>query len=364
MDYPSWRKRSFASCCLILALLLSSNLPAQQMHRWVDEDGQIHFSQTPPPDQASTESEIVSYGDKDRRGVDRECCEELREFSQTMLIYMRRGLSDSALRETFPPSEYPAVNEVINFVGPASLSPSTPQAIGARALSACLNRAFQACRVQQPTGGRSSSGNVVASSGSGVVIGPNLVLTNQHVVSGCQHIKLTDMQVPGRKIGGDSGADLALVSTDLQQSEFVFFSPGSTARLGQDVVVAGFPFGDLLGSLNVTTGSVSADSGPRNNRSLFQVSAPVQPGNSGGPVLDSNGHLLGLVVSRLADLPTLERYGSLPQNINFAISPFAIKRFLRAHDVPFQEASGGANQSTEAIASLARKHTVRIFCDR
>lgn len=364
MSDSGWRKKPIASCFFILALLLSSNLPAQQMHRWVDEDGQVHFSQTPPPDQGSTESEIVSYGQEDGRGVDRECCHELRGFSETMLVYMRRGLSDSALRETFPPSEYPAVNEVINFVGPASLSASSPQAIGARVLSACLNRAFQACRVQQPTGGRASSGNVIASSGSGVVVAPNLVLTNDHVVSGCQQIKLTDQQVAGRKIGGDSATDLALISTDLQQSEFVLFAPGSTARLGQDVVVAGFPFGDVLGSLNVTTGSVSADSGPRNNRSLFQVSAPVQPGNSGGPVLDSNGHLLGLVVSRMADLPTLEQYGSLPQNINFAISPFAIKRFLRAHDVSFQEASGGASQSTEAIASLARKHTVRIFCER
>ncbi len=76
----------------------------------------------------------------------------------------------------------------------------------------------------------------------------------------------------------------------------------------------------LSSDLNVTTGVVSALAGPGNNRRLIQITAPIQPGNSGGPVLDQSGHVVGVVVARLDALKLVQRTGRLPQNVNFAIS--------------------------------------------
>ena len=78
----------------------------------------------------------------------------------------------------------------------------------------------------------------------------------------------------------------------------------------QLIVVACFPLHGLLTSdINVTTGTISALAGPGDDRRIFQITAPVQPGNSGGPVLDASGHVVGVVVARLDALKMARRKG-------------------------------------------------------
>jgi S1-C subfamily serine protease len=131
------------------------------------------------------------------------------------------------------------------------------------------------------------------------------------------------------------------------------------------VVVVGFPpWGLLAASPNVTTGTVSALAGPGNDSRLLQISAPVQPGNSGGPLLDEGGHVIGVVVSKLDALKVAEITGDLPQNVNFAISGAVVRAFLEGQGVAYTTAGSTKPLSTAEIAEAARGFTVVVECWR
>ena len=104
---------------------------------------------------------------------------------------------------------------------------------------------------------------------------------------------------------------------------------GRTARLGQQVHALGFPYYSIAGtSLHLTSGNVSALAGIDDDRRFFSFTAPVQPGNSGGPLLDANGAVMGLVVARLSEDYIVETTGSVPQNINYALREAELADFL------------------------------------
>jgi hypothetical protein len=128
-------------------------------------------------------------------------------------------------------------------------------------------------------------------------------------------------------------------------------------------MVAGFPLSNLLSSdLNVTTGTVSALAGLGNNRHQIQITAEVQPGNSGGPVLDQYGHVVGVVVARLDAIKLARRTGRLPQNVNFAISEGTARAFLDANNVPYEVEPSISVMPPADIAAKAREFTVRVEC--
>lgn len=113
----------------------------------------------------------------------------------------------------------------------------------------------------------------------------------------------------------------------------------------------GFPYsGVLSGSVNFTSGNISSLSGIRNDTRYLQFTPPVQPGNSGGPLVDGEGHVLGVVTGRLADIEVLKASGPLPQNVNFAIRGELAKSFLKANNVEPKVAQGGHDLKTEDIA--------------
>ncbi len=95
---------------------------------------------------------------------------------------------------------------------------------------------------------------------------------------------------------------------------------------------------------------------------MIQISAPVQPGNSGGPVLDGSGNVIGVVVARLDALKLVQRTGRLPQNVNFAASGTTARAFLDAHDVPYKTARSNKKLPTVDIAAEAKAYTVLVEC--
>jgi S1-C subfamily serine protease len=132
---------------------------------------------------------------------------------------------------------------------------------------------------------------------------------------------------------------------------------------GTTTIVSGFPLTGLVASsMSVTAGTVSATAGPRDDSRLFQISAPVQPGNSGGPVLDAEGHVTGIVTSALNGTLLALIAGITPQNVNFAIKSVIVRNFLAAQDVDIAHASGGRERSTVEVGAQARRFTVRIEC--
>ena len=126
-------------------------------------------------------------------------------------------------------------------------------------------------------------------------------------------------------------------------------------RSGDSVVAIGFPYHGLLTSdFTVTTGIVESLSGIRNDSRFLQISAPVQPGNSGGPLFDTSGQIVGVVSGKLDALRIRPATGNIPENINFAIKTGALRDFLDNSVVPYQTAESKADLKTTEIAGNAR----------
>ena len=139
-------------------------------------------------------------------------------------------------------------------------------------------------------------------SGSGVVIGARgEILTNAHVIRNCGPITVRSASgdsAPALLVERDEKNDLAVVRRTVPLSAVAVFRDGGPVRAGDAVVALGYPLSGLLAkSANLTVGNVSALAGLRDDSRYLQISAPVQPGNSGGPLLDASGHLVGIVTS-------------------------------------------------------------------
>ena len=139
---------------------------------------------------------------------------------------------------------------------------------------------------------------------------------------------------------------------------------GPPIRVGEQAITYGFPLrGILAAEGNLTTGHVTALRGLKDDPNYMQISTPIQPGNSGGALLDISGNVIGVVRSSLDDLALLRATGSVPQNVNFAVELDALKRFLANSNIsPIEEPSTAERPMTE-IGSRAQLFTHVIECD-
>src|SRR4030095_5368864 len=111
-------------------------------------------------------------------------------------------------------------------------------------------------------------------------------------------------------------------------------------------------------------GVISASAGLQGDRSQFQVTAPIQPGNSGGPVYDASGNVTAFVVRKLNDLAALRLIGQLPQNVNFAIRGSEAQEFLRAAGVPPRITISAEELKPADIGERGARVAVLIDCRR
>ena len=205
--------------------------------------------------------------------------------------------------------------------------------------------------------------------GSGVVVtSDGHVLTNKHVVRACTRIKLrteTSVLVDAKILALDDSDDLAILEADWTPSAVASFRSGPAIRPGDDVVVVGFPLSGLLADqVNVTTGSVSALAGLHNDNHLLQMSAPVQPGSSGGPLFDLSGNVIGIVVTKLNARLVAEETGDFPQNVNFAIKHGVARRFLELKGLGLRTAQSTGTRSKADVGEVGRAVTVLVECHR
>lgn len=214
-------------------------------------------------------------------------------------------------------------------------------------------------------GASSPPGAALMSSGSGfIVTGAGHVVTNAHVVDNCKTItgRVGSVDHPLKVQVVDETNDLALLTLPAGSYAAARLRQPGTPRLGERVTVIGFPLQDqLASSTNVTTGNISALAGLRNDISHFQLTAPIQPGNSGGPVVDEQGALIGVVVSKISDR-AMAREGLVAQNVNFAIKGSVAALFLDTHGVAYKAAETRPTPSSTALAEEAAAYTVRIVC--
>lgn len=194
----------------------------------------------------------------------------------------------------------------------------------------------------------------------------NLV-TNAHVVKDCKAVvvKLNDSKPPhtARIVATDTNNDLALLAVeDAQGSKFASLRSG--VRLGESIAVFGYPHADILASSgNFTIGNVTALSGLADDSRYYQISAPVQQGNSGAPLLDTYGNAVGVVAAKLNVLRVALASGDFPQNINFAIKTNMLGTFLESNQIAIQQgATTGAKLDPADLADAAKAMAGFVAC--
>jgi len=204
----------------------------------------------------------------------------------------------------------------------------------------------------------------VVGTGSGFAVSENAVVTNEHVIDGCRAVTITRgvEEYAAIAVKSDRRADLAVLFTEDTVSPILTLRD-SDAELGEDVVAFGFPYSLYLSSTpKVSVGIISATAGIRDNTSEYQISAPLQPGNSGGPLVGTDGTVVGVSVAMLDSNAIHERTGTLPQNVNFAVKGSVLRVFLDAYGVKFSAVPAKPSMDRRKLAKQVTSALFAIQC--
>ncbi len=215
----------------------------------------------------------------------------------------------------------------------------------------------------------SSTSGALSKQGTGtafVVAKTGQAISNHHVVDACKEVRVAGRDGVAKLMISDIVNDLALLQIPgVINAMAPINSEPTKLRQGEDIVVFGFPLNSLLSSGgNLTPGVVSAMTGLGNNTNQIQITAPIQPGSSGSPVLNKKGEVVGVVSMKLSDSKMAKVTGQVGQAVNFAVSGQTLKTFLDTHNIEYR--SGGTfsfgNKSTADLADEARKWTLVVEC--
>jgi hypothetical protein len=201
------------------------------------------------------------------------------------------------------------------------------------------------------------------SSGTGFFINEDgWLITNAHVLEGCGVLSVArggtiiDQRV-------DRLNDLAALRVAPTDPVAALRLRQKPLRLGEDVVAMGFPLAGMLSdSLKTTTGNVNSLIGIGNDTRYIQISTPIQPGNSGGPLVDESGALVGVTTATLAR-GVGDRGDFVAQNVNFAIRANVVELFLQSHGIAYQPADAELEPlRTPDLADLVGPSVVQVLC--
>lgn len=204
------------------------------------------------------------------------------------------------------------------------------------------------------------------SSGTGFYISQDTIITNFHVVDGCveMHIHKNGAEQGSARVTAVSQSDdLAALRADLPSKAFLKLRVGAPIKPAEAVLVFGYPLAGALSSTgNTTLGNVTALTGLKDDSRYIQISASVQPGNSGGPAVDESGRLMGVVVSKLNAMAVAAITGDIPQNVNFAIKVSTLANFLEAHNIVYEGDSNSHELSNTQRAERTEASSTQLEC--
>jgi S1-C subfamily serine protease len=345
--------RPLVLAALVLAVAALAMPASAAIYKWVDDQGNTQFSQTPPPaKQGKKASKVKIPGVKDDADtfqlppdVLADYCTNLRNLAAKIADKMLSGASaNSALTRSHSDEGELLAKQLIGYVYGFKNSEATAQQISGLVQKQCMNGAYTAhvenyLERKYPDGipesmrKPSESTKTTGKSGTAWPVSYGFVVTNNHVVSGSKTLTLIrsdGTRINARAVGRDEDNDLALLTVDDPRT----LPPplplrASSANLGSAVFTIGFPHPDLMGhSPKVTEGIASAQTGLHDDDRYYQISVPVQAGNSGGPLIDMEGRVIGVVTGKLNALAVFQQSGSLPENVNYAIKSKLITDLL------------------------------------
>jgi len=203
-----------------------------------------------------------------------------------------------------------------------------------------------------------------AASGTGfAVTSDGYVVTNNHVIKGCTSVEIyyKGKAIQASVVNIDPIIDLALIKGNFTPEKFYYLSP-KNAKLRMTVDVIGYGFGKKISSyVKVTRGIISSVVGIQNDSSRFQIDAALQPGNSGGPIIDSNGNVVGVAVEKISIDWAKENLSALPENIGFGIKSSAVINFLDGNNIKYSTPDN-KTKSFEDIGELIDGGTYYLSC--
>ena len=257
--------------------------------------------------------------------------------------------------------EFPGAKEALVTIEP---SMSSAQIAEAQRLA----REFKVGTPQLPDTGTSptSPNSEPVATGTGFFItADGYLVTNAHVVKGSSKFRIVTAtgMIDASVVQIDQSNDLALLKA---KGVFAPLSISSSrgVRLGSTVATIGFPNTGMQGfNPKLSKGEIAAMSGIRDDARYFQISLPVQPGNSGGPLVDEHGNVVGVVSAKLSAKAALDATGQLPENVNYAVKSSFVLGFLES--VP--AATAGMKESNtkdikfEDMVSSTQLSTVLIL---
>ena len=206
--------------------------------------------------------------------------------------------------------------------------------------------------------------------GTGFIVQQNgYILTNYHVIKNATRITVT---VPGRQetsarvVTVDQEKDLALLQISLRNLPALPIASSETVQVLDTITVLGYPLPTELGTaLSASDGKVNAIRDGRNGGTqLFQIDANVNPGNSGGPLLNNHGEVVGIIVAKINSLQYAKENGAIPERINFAIPINEAQELLRKVIPNFTPSSRQQVLTDQQVFLSAKSSTVLIVADQ
>lgn len=219
---------------------------------------------------------------------------------------------------------------------------------------------------QAPAAAGDGKPRLVATGSGFYVSGDGHLVTNHHVIAGCTKLEAgteAGGMAEARPVADDPGNDLAVLQVKAKPPAVATLRSGPV-RQAEAVMAYGFPLtGALSSSGNATTGAITALTGLQDDSRFYQTSAPVQPGNSGGPLVDMGARVVGVVDAKLDALRVAQVTHDIPQNVNFAIKVAVLTNFLDSHGIRYGMASAdGSAKSAPDISDAARAFTALVTC--
>jgi S1-C subfamily serine protease len=186
------------------------------------------------------------------------------------------------------------------------------------------------------------------------------LITNFHVIEDSQDISITlqsGQTLPAKVIKSDPANDVALLKVELASTPLKL---SDKSEKGDQVLTIGFPLISTQGKESkVTFGNINALSGVQGDVRFLQIDVPIQPGNSGGPLINEDGDVIGIVTATLNAINELKRSGALPQNVNYAVKSDYVLPLIK--DVSTIEKANHAPMKRKEVIELSNKAVVLVI---